>query len=75
MKARSTNDGCEWSPSRSDACYADDPHWLDRSVKAEWIVGAKSQWRLCESCASLPKFKRFTSRKRIHVSQEASDGE
>lgn len=65
MKYRYTHDGCEWSPTRGEAAYSDDPHWLDRSVKAAWIVGAGGKWRLCEGCAALPEFKRFRSRVRI----------
>ena len=53
-------DPCEWSPRDGRAAYADEVH-----AKADVIVGADGQWRLCESCAALPHFKRFRTRRPI----------
>jgi hypothetical protein len=60
-------DMCEWDPEESQpARYipGTDQHWGCPN-DAEIIVGAKGQWRLCESCAALPEFKRFRKRKQI----------
>ena len=57
------HDGCEWSPTKGEAAYDNDPHWL--ASKAAWIVGAGGKWRLCEDCAQLPEFKRYRRRVRV----------
>lgn len=73
-QSRRYHDGCEWSPTRGEACYDNDPHWLDDEIKAEWIVGAGGKWRLCSSCAALPEFKRFRKRKRIEKPKPGKAG-
>lgn len=54
---RSVPDGCEWSPTRNAAAYADDPHLL--STPATVLVGSDGNFRLCADCAALPRFLRF----------------
>lgn len=56
-------DGCEWSPKHGRATFDNERHHL--TCRATTIVGAKGQWRLCDSCAALPAFKRFTVRRPI----------
>ena len=56
-------DNCEWNPSENRAAYDIDDHYLNTPARV--IVGADGQWRLCESCAALPRFKRF--RKRVPI--------
>ena len=54
-------DPCDWNPEKIEAiCSADESH-----ARAELIVGADGQWRLCRACAGLPKFKRFTTRTEV----------
>jgi len=50
-------DGCEWNPQESRAALESDDHF--QRVAAEVVVGADGQWRLCQSCANLPRFARF----------------
>ena len=56
-------DGCEWNPTEERASWSGDVHF--DATPAAVIVGADGQWRLCESCAALPHFARFKSRKPI----------
>lgn len=56
-------DGCEWNPGGDRPAYDGDAHHLE--ARAEVIVGADGQWRLCGSCARLPRFARFRVRKAI----------
>jgi hypothetical protein len=60
-------DLCEWDPEENQpARYIPDTEqsWGCPN-DAALIVGANGQWRLCESCAALPKFNRFRRRKPI----------
>lgn len=73
------SDLCEWDPERDRASQGD-PVYGDPALKwrnytgcpnlADVIVGADGKWRLCESCAALPTFKRWRVRKpaRLRVS-------
>lgn len=54
-------DQCEWEPKHGRPAHLDDEHHGDATVS----VGADGQWHLCKSCAQLPQFKRFTTRKEI----------
>ena len=54
-------DPCEWNPTANRPCYYGEEH-----SSADVIVGANGQWRLCEGCASLQKFKHFRKRKPIN---------
>ena len=47
--------GCEWDPERNRPSYRGE----DSHAVAVLVVGGKGQWHLCESCADLPKFRRF----------------
>ena len=51
-------DACDWNPAAERLARSDDEHhgW------AVWSIGTREVWHLCESCAVLPKFKRFTRR-------------
>lgn len=51
-------DPCDWNPTEQRLARSDDAHhgW------AVWSVGGRNTWHLCEACAALPKFKRFTRR-------------
>lgn len=53
-------DPCEYNPEAKRAAYGFEVHG-----PAEWIVGHDGKWRLCDSCARLPEFKRYRTRKRI----------
>lgn len=54
-------DGCEWNPkTNSSTLKSEDSH-----APADWLLGKDGDWRLCESCAALPEFKRLKKRKRI----------
>lgn len=54
---RSAGDDCEYDPDAGRAAFAGEQHG-----PAEFVVGAKGEWRLCASCAALPAFKRFRVR-------------
>ena len=51
-------DPCEWDPTR-DAPATTTEGCRNR---ADLIVGADGKWRLCFSCARLPRFKRLRLR-------------
>lgn len=51
---------CEYNPYEKRAAYYSEVH-----AAAEWVVGYKGKWRLCDSCANLSEFKRFRVRTRI----------
>lgn len=55
--------GCEWDPERNDLAFGTDHH--HQTSPATMIVGANGQFRLCDSCAALPRFKRFRVRKPV----------
>lgn len=48
-----------------DVIYCDNCFKEGKPIFATWILGKKGQWRLCDKCVTLPKFKRFKIRKRI----------
>ena len=53
---------CEWNPVAGRGCYErDDPGACDKPARVS--VGAKGRWHLCESCARLSDFNRFTARR------------
>jgi len=56
-------DGCEWNPAADAPAHCGEHH--TRTVQSAVIVGSNGQWRLCESCAALPRFKRFKSRQPV----------
>lgn len=60
MPTDASVDPCEYNPEEKRAAYEHEVH-----ASAVWIIGANGQWRLCDSCAALPEFKRFKKRKRI----------
>lgn len=53
---------CEYNPLKKRAAYEKEVH-----AQAAWVVGANGQWRLCESCAKLPEFKRYQTYKSIII--------
>ena len=61
-------DPCEWDPVRGQRNAGDlhkDGTWSCMQGcrnRADVIVGARAQWRLCESCAALPRFRRYRIR-------------
>lgn len=56
-------DGCEWNPTLNRGSWDNDKHY--KTTKAELLVGANGDWRLCKSCSELKRFKRFRIRKPI----------
>lgn len=55
------NDPCEWNLEKNRALYSDEvPH-----AEADYVVGAKGQWRLCKICVGLPQFRGF--RKKVFI--------
>jgi hypothetical protein len=65
-----TNDPCEYNPTAGRAAFDHETH-----APAEFIVGAQGQWRLCGKCAALPEFKKFRTRKPIHLPEDLQDPE
>jgi hypothetical protein len=53
-------DPCEWDPDNDTDGVVGQEH-----APAELIVGANGEWRLCKPCAELPRFARYTVRKKI----------
>lgn len=57
---------CEWNPEEDKPaeCHLTNPEESHIGCKNEATiaVGANGQWHLCESCAKLPRFKRFRVR-------------
>ncbi len=53
-------DSCEWNPEENRASLAG-----EHEVPVEVLVGANGLWRLCASCAALPKFGRYTVREEV----------
>lgn len=56
-------DGCEWCPDADRPSYGGDKHY--ETTPAEVMVGAGTPWRLCASCAKLPRFARYRTRRAI----------
>lgn len=57
---------CEWDPTRNEPARVRGWKAGDREGcpnEATVSVGRDGMWRLCESCAALPAFDRFTSRR------------
>lgn len=59
-------DPCEWNPTRNAPATTAEgcPN------QADLIVGADGKWRLCFSCAHLPRFKSL--RKRVPIVRPCS---
>ena len=69
-------DPCEWDPVAGvPSSVLRGRLILGCGNRAELIVGANGKWRLCASCAALPKFKRFRKRKPIARQVEEASGE
>lgn len=62
LSKKSMKDPCEYNPLKKRSAYEDEVH-----AQAALIVGADGRWRLCESCAKLPEFKRYRNRKKIII--------
>lgn len=63
FKMLSVGDGCEWDPSTNKPATVGSAHSV--TTPATLIVGAQGNWRLCEECAALPRFRRYRVRKTI----------
>lgn len=64
-------DGCEWNPSRDGEAWEGDAHfWANRATV---LVGANGNYRLCASCAALPRFQRFKHRAIVEKVTDAAD--
>lgn len=61
-------DGCEWNPETNRPAEFGDRHFND--AHATVIVGGQINYRLCDSCAALPNFKRM--KKRVPIERKAS---
>jgi len=53
---------CEWAPIADRASFGGDDAYACPN-QAELSVGSDGRWHLCSSCAALPRFSRFRSRK------------
>ncbi len=53
--------GCEWCPEHDRPAWDTDEH--TRTTPAIVIVGHDPNWFLCASCAELPHFRRYTTRR------------
>jgi hypothetical protein len=51
-------DGCEWNPDTNSPAFQEDKHF--QGVRAEWVVGRRDNYRLCDTCAALPRFSKRT---------------
>jgi hypothetical protein len=56
-------DGCEWNPERDGLAFVGDRH--TRENPATVLVGGRENYRLCDGCAALPRFKRLRKRRPI----------
>lgn len=61
-------DPCFYVPEKKRAAYWDEVH-----AKATWIVGFRGKWRLCDSCAALPEFKKYRKRKKIERKEKKNE--
>jgi hypothetical protein len=52
---------CEWNAILGVPAL-DPPSFSDCKNEAVVSLGKRGEWHLCESCAALPRFKRFTVR-------------
>lgn len=50
---------CEWNPTAGRAALSGDPSHGEATV----CVGAKGLWHLCATCAALPRFNVYRTRK------------
>jgi hypothetical protein len=50
---------CEWNPTAGRAALSGDPSHGEAIV----CVGAKGLWHLCATCAALPRFNIYRTRK------------
>lgn len=69
---RGLKDPCEYDPKAPDGLNRGEQYRGGRYFnmsgcrnRSELIVGANGKWRLCRSCAALPRFKRYRVRKEI----------
>lgn len=62
------NERCEWNPLTNEASYGGSAEG-DCPNESWWSIGStnKKNFHLCDSCAALPKFKRFTHRTPINA--------
>lgn len=65
------DDPCEWNPEKDRpgaGHHQQGLGWYDYDGcqnQAALIVGADGKWRLCRSCAALPRFNRYRVRREI----------
>lgn len=66
-------DFCEWNPAEGEpSTYAHINGPLPKKIDyygcqntSTQIIGHNGKWRLCDSCAALPEFKKYRKRKEI----------
>lgn len=60
---RRAKQGCEYDPINNRLIFANgNPH-----ARADYIIGAKGQWMLCNSCAQLKIFNKYKIRKELNI--------
>lgn len=59
---------CEWNPEAGRGSYEGEGCPNPAAVS----VGHQGSWHLCDSCAALPRFKRYKVRRRLDGSRRAS---
>lgn len=67
-KAAPMAEPCDYNPLRKEAGYGGKVEG-DCPNEATVSLGVKPNWHLCESCASLPAFKRFRRRAPLRRAQ------
>jgi hypothetical protein len=65
---------CEWDPERSmPACEVGGKYYSGCKNEANQSVGRAENWHLCDSCAALPRFKKFRYRVRLGKAVNSGD--
>lgn len=58
---------CEWDPEKNDFAESEYGGCLKQAV---WSIGQNGHAHLCEVCAELPRFKRFSVRKPLRKNEQ-----
>jgi hypothetical protein len=56
---------CDWNPERNSRGIATLRWRTGCENEATWMVGVRPVWKLCDSCAALPRFRHLKDRDRI----------
>lgn len=51
---------CEWNQKENREAYDDEFH-----ANANWLIGEKTNWFLCDECEKLPRFKKYKKREKL----------